>query len=291
MNPVCLIVMDGWGIGPGDAGDAIARANTPTYDHLLAEYPHAALSASGESVGLPDGQMGNSEVGHLTLGAGNAVPQTLTLIDHQVASGALTGNEVIREALTASARVHLLGMVSDGGVHSSLAHLEAIIDLAAELGVEDLVLHCITDGRDTPPRSGAGFLRASSSAAAGPAPDASPTSPVATTRWTATAAGSAPRPPMTCSSTAAPSTGPRTRRPRSRPPTTAGRPTSSSSRPRSGPRAGSGPATACCASTSGPTGCARSSARSPSPASARATSHCPDGAAATGRPRSGGSRR
>ncbi|MGZ4168753.1 MAG: 2,3-bisphosphoglycerate-independent phosphoglycerate mutase, partial [Solirubrobacteraceae bacterium] len=155
---VCLVVMDGWGMTPPGPANAIALADTPVFDRLCREYPPAELDASGPAVGLPEGQMGNSEVGHLTLGAGSVVPQTLTLIDHQVATGGLAHNEVIRRALMASERVHLIGMVSNGGVHSSLAHLVALIDLAAELGVPDLVLHCFTDGRDTPPTSGAGFI-------------------------------------------------------------------------------------------------------------------------------------
>ena len=154
----CLIVLDGWGIAPPDPGNAIEQANKPGFDRLWAEYPHAALEASGPSVGLPEGQMGNSEVGHLTLGAGAVVPQTLTLIDNAVADGALASNRTLRDALSASERVHLLGMVSDGGVHSGFGHLHALIELAAELQVRDLVLHCFTDGRDTSPTSGEGFL-------------------------------------------------------------------------------------------------------------------------------------
>jgi 2,3-bisphosphoglycerate-independent phosphoglycerate mutase len=154
----CLIVLDGWGIAPAGPANAIALADTPVFDELWDDHPHAELTASGPSVGLPEGQMGNSEVGHLTLGAGAAVPQTLTLIDRAVRSGELAANPVIRDALTAGERVHLVGMVSDGGVHSSFEHLQALIDLAARLGVADLVLHCVTDGRDTSPTAAAGFL-------------------------------------------------------------------------------------------------------------------------------------
>jgi 2,3-bisphosphoglycerate-independent phosphoglycerate mutase len=107
--------MDGWGIAPPGPGNAIELAAKPVFEELWAAYPHSALSASGSSVGLPDGQMGNSEVGHLTLGAGAVVPQTLTLINEEVESGALAGNEVLRRALSAGERVHLLGLVSDGG--------------------------------------------------------------------------------------------------------------------------------------------------------------------------------
>jgi 2,3-bisphosphoglycerate-independent phosphoglycerate mutase len=155
----CLIVMDGWGIANPGPGNAITLANTPVFDELWTEYPHAELAASGPSVGLPEGQMGNSEVGHLTLGAGAVVPQTLTLIDDAVSKGALASNETVCTALTASARVHLVGMVSDGGVHSSFEHLQALIELSGTLGNTDLVLHCFTDGRDTSPTAAEGYLR------------------------------------------------------------------------------------------------------------------------------------
>ena len=155
----CLVVMDGWGIAARGPGNAIALADTPVLDELWGAYPHAALSASGRSVGLPDGQMGNSEVGHLTLGAGAAVPQTLTLIDDAVAAGELARSEIVCQALTASDRVHLVGMVSEGGVHSAFGHLRALIELAADLHTGDLVLHCFTDGRDTSPTAAAGYLQ------------------------------------------------------------------------------------------------------------------------------------
>lgn len=160
VNRVCLIVLDGWGLAAPGPGNAIAQADKPGFDGLWTNCAHSALSASGPSVGLPEGQMGNSEVGHLTLGAGAVVPQTLTLIDAAVASGALSQNQVIRAALTASERVHLVGMVSDGGVHSGFEHLHALIGLAAAVGIGDLVVHCFTDGRDTSPTSGAGYLAA-----------------------------------------------------------------------------------------------------------------------------------
>jgi 2,3-bisphosphoglycerate-independent phosphoglycerate mutase len=151
--------MDGWGIAPPGPGNAIALARTPVFDELWASNPHAALAASGASVGLPEGQMGNSEVGHLTLGAGAVVPQTLTMINDAVSGGELAGNEVVQSALTASDRVHLVGLVSDGGVHSGFEHLRALIELAGELDVPDLVLHCFTDGRDTSPTAGEGYMR------------------------------------------------------------------------------------------------------------------------------------
>jgi 2,3-bisphosphoglycerate-independent phosphoglycerate mutase len=156
---VCLIVMDGWGLAAPGPGNAIALADTPTFDELWAGCPHAELTASGTSVGLPDGQMGNSEVGHLTLGAGAAVPQTLTLINDAVATGGLEANEVVRAALSTGKRVHLVGLVSDGGVHSGFEHLHALIELAGRLDTPDLVLHCFTDGRDTSPTAGEHYLR------------------------------------------------------------------------------------------------------------------------------------
>jgi 2,3-bisphosphoglycerate-independent phosphoglycerate mutase len=130
------------------------------FDQLSSSYPHVRLEASGRAVGLPDHQMGNSEVGHLSLGAGAVVMQDLTRIDDAARAGEFTDNPVLSEALTASERVHLIGLVSDGGVHSGFEHLEALIRLAAKLGVPDLVLHAFTDGRDTLPTSGAGYLEA-----------------------------------------------------------------------------------------------------------------------------------
>ena len=155
---VCLIVLDGWGIAPPGAGNAISLAHTPVFDELWASCPRSSLSASGPSVGLPDGQMGNSEVGHLTLGAGAVVPQAITRINDAIANGALADNDVLCSALTTAPRVHLLGLSSDGGVHSQLEHMRAVIELAAQLGTRELFLHCITDGRDTSPTSGAQHL-------------------------------------------------------------------------------------------------------------------------------------
>jgi 2,3-bisphosphoglycerate-independent phosphoglycerate mutase len=152
---VCLVVLDGWGLAPEGPGNAVALADTPVFDALWAEHPHTTLTAKGEAVGLPAGQMGNSEVGHLNLGAGSIVPQDLARIDKAVEDGSLAANETIRAALTASERVHLIGLVSEGGVHSSEEHLKALIRVAAELQVPDLVIHAFTDGRDTSPTSGA----------------------------------------------------------------------------------------------------------------------------------------
>ena len=159
-----LVVLDGWGVAPDGPGNAVSLAATPVFDELWAAYPHSTLKTWGPFVGLPEGQMGNSEVGHLNLGAGAVVKQDLARIDDAVADGSFAENAVLRDALrgatggAAPERVHLLGLVSDGGVHSSLAHLQALIELAAELQVPDLVLHCFTDGRDTLPTAGAGYV-------------------------------------------------------------------------------------------------------------------------------------
>jgi len=154
----CLIVLDGWGLAEPGPGNAISLARTPVFDELWASYPHTTLLACGRAVGLPDGQMGNSEVGHLNLGAGTVVRQDLVRIDDAIADGELAANEVLRAAFAGAGRVHLLGLVSDGGVHSSLEHLRALIALGRELGVEDVVVHAFTDGRDTLPHAGAGYL-------------------------------------------------------------------------------------------------------------------------------------
>ena len=126
-----LIVLDGWGLGPAGPGNAVSQARTPVFDELWSTYPHTQLTACGRAVGLPDGQMGNSEVGHLNLGAGAVVMQDLTRIDAAVADGELASNPVLRDAYSGAERVHLLGLVSDGGVHSGWKHLEALIRLAA----------------------------------------------------------------------------------------------------------------------------------------------------------------
>jgi 2,3-bisphosphoglycerate-independent phosphoglycerate mutase len=153
-----LIVLDGWGLAPDSPGNAVSLADTPVFDELWERYPHTQLIACGRAVGLPEGQMGNSEVGHLNLGAGAVVVQDLTRIDEAAQSGAFPTNRVLEEAFSGAERVHLIGLVSDGGVHSGWSHLEALIRMGAELQVPDLVLHAFTDGRDTLPHSGAGYL-------------------------------------------------------------------------------------------------------------------------------------
>ena len=158
---VCLVILDGWGLAPDGPGNAVSLAETPVFDALWAEHAHTQLTACGRAVGLPEGQMGNSEVGHLNLGAGKVVRQDLTRIDDAVADGELDENPALRDACAAareSGRLHLLGLVSDGGVHASMDHLRALIELAADHGVPDIVLHAFTDGRDTLPHSGADYL-------------------------------------------------------------------------------------------------------------------------------------
>ncbi|HMI70833.1 MAG TPA: 2,3-bisphosphoglycerate-independent phosphoglycerate mutase, partial [Solirubrobacteraceae bacterium] len=154
---VCLVVLDGWGIAPDGPGNAVALAQTPVMDDLWARYPHSQLTTWGPAVGLPERQMGNSEVGHLNLGAGAIVKQDLTRIDDAVADGALADNEVLRAAVSDTERVHLIGLVSDGGVHSGWSHLEALIAMAGE-AAPDVVVHAFTDGRDTLPDSGEAFV-------------------------------------------------------------------------------------------------------------------------------------
>ncbi len=151
---VCLVVLDGWGLAPTGPGNAIAQARTPVFDDLWQRFPHTVLTTCGRAVGLPPGQMGNSEVGHLNLGAGAVIKQDLTRIDEAVEAGRLGDNEVLREALDAE-RVHLIGLVSDGGVHSGWKHLHALV----ELGGDRAILHAFTDGRDTSPHGGREYLR------------------------------------------------------------------------------------------------------------------------------------
>jgi 2,3-bisphosphoglycerate-independent phosphoglycerate mutase len=168
--PVVLVVLDGWGIGRDEPGNAVLAAGTPTMDRLLASYPNARLRCSGEDVGLPAGQMGNSEVGHLNLGAGFVVYQWLTRIDKAIADGELTEKPALLAAFEHARRtggaVHFLGLVSDGGVHSHVAHLEALLGIAKGRGVERVLVHAFTDGRDTSPTAGLACLHRLESAMA-----------------------------------------------------------------------------------------------------------------------------
>jgi 2,3-bisphosphoglycerate-independent phosphoglycerate mutase len=154
---VCLVVLDGWGLAEPGPGNAVAQADTPVFDELWESHPHTTLTAWGCDVGLPEGQMGNSEVGHLNLGAGAIVKQDLTRIDDAIEDGSFFENEALKQACETE-RLHLLGLVSAGGVHASMGHLKALTELAERKGVEDVVLHAFTDGRDTAPDSGAGYV-------------------------------------------------------------------------------------------------------------------------------------
>ncbi len=157
-----LIILDGYGIGDHKKDDAIFNTPTPYMDRLVAEYPHSQLQASGENVGLPDGQMGNSEVGHLNIGAGRVVYQDLVKINRAIADGSFAENPEIKSAFSYArdhnVPIHFMGLTSAGGVHSSLGHLYALCDTAKAYGLDKVYLHCFMDGRDTDPKSGAGFL-------------------------------------------------------------------------------------------------------------------------------------
>jgi 2,3-bisphosphoglycerate-independent phosphoglycerate mutase len=157
-----LVILDGWGIGDRSKADVIYSTPTPYIDYLNANYPSAHLLASGENVGLPDGQMGNSEVGHLNIGAGRVVYQDLVKINRAIADGSIRQNREIVSAYSYAKRtgkkLHLLGLVSDGGVHSSLEHLFCFTDIAREYGIDKAYVHCFMDGRDTDPKSGQGFI-------------------------------------------------------------------------------------------------------------------------------------
>jgi 2,3-bisphosphoglycerate-independent phosphoglycerate mutase len=154
---VCLVVLDGWALAEPGPGNAVELADTPVFDSLWARWPHTTLVTYGPAVGLPEGQMGNSEVGHLNLGAGAVVKQDLLRIDEAIEDGSFFENEALGAACDTE-RLHLLGLVSDGGVHSSLDHLRALVELARRKEVKDVVIHAFTDGRDTAPDSGAGHL-------------------------------------------------------------------------------------------------------------------------------------
>jgi 2,3-bisphosphoglycerate-independent phosphoglycerate mutase len=161
VDRVALVILDGWGLAAPEPGNAVDLADTPNFDLLWRTHQTTQLTACGRAVGLPEGQMGNSEVGHLNLGAGSVVRQDLTRIDDACEDGSLAENEVLLAAMAAareSGRLHLLGLVSHGGVHASERHLKALIELAAAQDVPDIVLHAFTDGRDTLPTSGADYV-------------------------------------------------------------------------------------------------------------------------------------
>jgi len=166
-RPLVLTILDGWGYSAAIEGNAIAAARKPNYDRLLREYPNTLVHTSGPFVGLPEGQMGNSEVGHLNIGAGRVVFMDVTRIDRMISSGDFFRDPTLLAAMRHARssqgngrRLHLMGLLSDGGVHSMNTHLYALLEMAKKEEVSDVCIHCFMDGRDTPPESGAGFVEA-----------------------------------------------------------------------------------------------------------------------------------
>jgi len=161
-KPLVLIILDGWGYAPPSNANAISLARKPTYDQLLRDYPNTLIQTSGHYVGLPDGQMGNSEVGHLNIGAGRVVYMDITRIDLMIQNGEFFSNPkllaAVKHARSGGRRLHIFGLLSDGGVHSSEEHLYALLRMAKQNGVERVFVHCFMDGRDTLPTSGAGYI-------------------------------------------------------------------------------------------------------------------------------------
>lgn len=162
-GPLTLIILDGFGLNDKTNGNAVHAARTPVLDRLMAEYPMNTLDASGEAVGLPDGQMGNSEVGHLNLGAGRIVYQDYTRINKAIEDKSIFDNQVLKDgyqnAVDGGHALHLMGLLSPGGVHSHTDHLYGLLEMAREYGLEKVYIHAILDGRDTPPKSGAGYMQ------------------------------------------------------------------------------------------------------------------------------------
>ncbi|HEX8811452.1 MAG TPA: 2,3-bisphosphoglycerate-independent phosphoglycerate mutase, partial [Terracidiphilus sp.] len=161
-RPLVLIILDGWGYAPPSDANAISLARKPNYDRLMAEFPHTLIHTSGRYVGLPTGQMGNSEVGHLNIGAGRIVYMDITKIDLMIENGELFSNPVLvqamKQAATGGRRLHFLGLLSDGGVHSHQNHLYALLRMAKQNGLNRVFAHCFMDGRDTLPTNGAGYI-------------------------------------------------------------------------------------------------------------------------------------
>src|SRR5690625_4672399 len=161
-KPVALIILDGFALDDRMEGNAVAQADKPNFDRYWSHYPHTTLTASGEAVGLPDGQMGNSEVGHLNIGAGRIVYQDLTRITKSIQDGDFFKNETLlkamRHAKQNGSKLHLYGLLSDGGVHSHINHLYALLNMAKQEQLEDVYIHAFLDGRDVPPNSARQFM-------------------------------------------------------------------------------------------------------------------------------------
>ena len=162
-SPIALIIMDGYGLNESTEGNAIYEANTPYLDSYFKNYPNSQLSASGLSVGLPDGQMGNSEVGHTNIGAGRVVYQMLVKITKDIEDGVFFENKALKNAMQAAKdndkALHLIGLLSDGGVHSHIKHLIGLIEMASKMGLEKVYVHSFHDGRDVPPTSGVDYMQ------------------------------------------------------------------------------------------------------------------------------------
>ncbi len=161
-RPIVLMILDGYGLSDIPEHNAVAEANTPVMDSLMADYPFVKGYASGMAVGLPDGQMGNSEVGHLNMGAGRIVYQELTRITKEIQDGVFFENKELLDAINNckenNSDLHLYGLLSDGGVHSHNTHLYALIEMAKRNGLDRVYVHCFLDGRDTPPKSGVDYI-------------------------------------------------------------------------------------------------------------------------------------
>ena len=161
-KPLMLMILDGWGLNPKKEGNAILNANTPNYNRLIANYPNTSLEASGLAVGLPEGQMGNSEVGHLNMGAGRVVYQDFTRISQDIKTGDFFKNPALTaamdNALTNGKKLHLMGLLSDGGVHSHIDHLKALLDMAKLKKLQKVYLHAFLDGRDVPPANAIKYI-------------------------------------------------------------------------------------------------------------------------------------
>ena len=163
-KPTVLMILDGYGLNDRTDGNAIAQAKTPVMDQLMKEYPFVKGNAGGLAVGLPDGQMGNSEVGHMNMGAGRIVYQELTRITKEINDGDFFKNQALLDGMENvkknSSDLHLYGLLSDGGVHSHITHVYGLLELAKREGIKNVYVHCFLDGRDTAPTSGKGFIEA-----------------------------------------------------------------------------------------------------------------------------------
>jgi len=161
-RPVCLIIMDGWGVAPADERNALAKANTPNLDKFFLKYPNALLRTEGLNVGLPEGNQGNSEVGHLNIGAGRIIKQMLVRIDSSIEDGSFCENKVLRGAVDHCKKnrsnLHLMGLIQDQGVHSVTRHCNALLMLCSKMDFDDVYVHVFSDGRDNPPRSTAKYV-------------------------------------------------------------------------------------------------------------------------------------